>query len=43
MSDEAKTYTYKRFMRDGSVKEVTAVVRTRKGPREPYRQKAGAN
>lgn len=25
-----KSYTYKRYMRDGSVKEITAVVRSRK-------------
>lgn len=29
MNDKVKTYEYKKFMRDGSVKTVTAVVRTR--------------
>lgn len=28
--EQSKTYTYKRYMRDGSVKEITAVVRSRK-------------
>lgn len=27
---ETKSYTYKRYMRDGTVKEITAVVRTKK-------------
>lgn len=30
MNDTAKTYTYKRYMRDGSVKEITALVRARR-------------
>lgn len=31
-----RTYTYKRYMRDGSVKEYTAVVRSRtKNKKEP--------
>ena len=28
------TYTYKRYMRDGSVKEITAVIRTRSKKKE---------
>jgi hypothetical protein len=27
--EKVKSYTYKRFMRDGSVQEITAVVRSR--------------
>ena len=27
--DKPKSYTYKRYMRDGSTKEITAVVRSR--------------
>lgn len=30
MNDTAKTYTYKRYMRDGSMKEITALVRARR-------------
>lgn len=30
---EPKSYTYKRFMRDGSMKEVTAVVRSKRKPK----------
>jgi len=31
--EQRKTYTYKRYMRDGSVREITAVVRSRKQTR----------
>lgn len=29
--EQTKTYTYKRYMRDGTVREITGVVRTRAG------------
>lgn len=29
MLNKPKSYTYRRYMRDGSVKEITAVVRSR--------------
>lgn len=28
------TYTYKRYMRDGTVKEITAVIRTKRPKKE---------
>lgn len=33
MNEKTKAYSYKRYMRDGSVKECHAVVRTRSKPR----------
>lgn len=38
MSDQ-KHYTYKRYMRDGSVKEITAVVRSRSKPKKKEKAK----
>jgi hypothetical protein len=32
-------YTYKRYMRDGSVKEITAVVRSRSKPKKQKEKK----
>lgn len=37
----AKTYTYKRYMRDGSVKEYTAVVRSRSKSKNESESKGG--
>jgi len=41
---ENKSYEYKRFMRDGSVKEITAVVRSRSAGKKPKeKKKHGSN
>lgn len=39
MSDDVKSYKYKKFKRDGSMEEVTAVVRQRSKPGKTTRDK----
>lgn len=36
---KAKSYTYRRFMRDGSVKEITAVTRSRAGKKKEKKKR----
>lgn len=35
-----QSYTYKRYMRDGSVKEITAVVRSRASTKKTKKEKS---
>lgn len=40
---EPKAYKYKRYMRDGSVKEITAVVRQKRKPKKNKEKDAPTN